>query len=288
MAEKELNINGSAEVNTQVAEKKLTKKDLLHCFAIWQWSSESCLSYERLMSLGFCHAMTPIINKLYGDSKEERVKALKRHLVFFNTENNFGAFIPGIVCSMEEKRANGISDMGDEAINAVKTGLMGPLAGIGDTITQGLIRTVLLAIFVDMTLNGNIVAPFIFAILGTAYVLALGWFTFTSGYKLGTSVLSKITDSNIMRRITSALSILGLTIAGAMMVNNVSITTPLTINYGETSVVIQELLDSILPGMLSIVFVMLCFFLMNKKMSVFKIMIVLFVVAILCAALGIL
>lgn len=267
-------------------EKKLRKSDLLRCFLIWETTSESCLSYERLMSLGFCHAMTPIINRLYK-TKEERAAALKRHMVFFNTENNWGAFIPGIVCSMEEEKAND-GAISDEMINSVKIGLMGPLAGIGDTITQGLLKTVLLAIFVDMTLKGNIVAPFIYAALMAVYIGAMGYFTFFSGYRLGQNVLSKITDNTIMKKITNSLSILGLIIAGAMMVNNVSIKTPLAINYGETSVVIQELLDSILPGMLSVVFVMLCFVLMKKNVSVFKIMIILFVVAVVAAFFGIL
>ncbi len=276
----------NAVATSENNERKLRRSDLLRCFLIWETTSESCLSYERLMSLGFCHAMTPIINRLYK-SKEERVLALKRHMVFFNTENNWGAFIPGIVCSMEEEKANGGS-ISDEMINSVKIGLMGPLAGIGDTITQGLLKTVLLAIFVDMTLKGNIVAPFIYALLMGAYIAAMGYFTFFSGYRLGQNVLSKITDNSIMRKITNSLSILGLIIAGAMMVNNVSIKTPLAINVGQTSVVIQELLDSILPGMLSVIFVMLCFGLMKKNVSVFKIMIILFIVAVIGAFFGIL
>ncbi len=146
----------------------------------------------------------------------------------------------------------------------------------------------LLAIFVDMTLKGNIVAPFIYAILLGTYIAAMGYFTFFSGYRLGQNVLGKITDQSIMKKITNSLSILGLIIAGAMMVNNVSITTPLAINYGQTSVVIQELLDSILPGMLSVIFVMLCFGLMRKNVSVFKIMMVLFGVAVVGAFFGIL
>ena len=83
-----------------VKKKKLTKRDLMRVFLLWETTSESCLSYERLMSLGFCHAMVPVINRLY-DTKEERAEALKRHLVFFNTENNWGAFIPGMICYME-------------------------------------------------------------------------------------------------------------------------------------------------------------------------------------------
>ena len=105
-------------VNTvsNLPEKKLTKKDLIHCFVLWEGFTECCLSYERLMSLGFCHAMAPIINRLYPDDKEKRVEALRRHMLFFNTENNWGAFIPGLVASMEEDYANG-GNVDPEMIN---------------------------------------------------------------------------------------------------------------------------------------------------------------------------
>ena len=275
------------EQKIETNDRTLRKKDLWRCFLLWESTSECCLSYERLMSLGFCHAMTPIIKRLYK-TKEERAAALKRHMVFFNTENNWGAFIPGIICSMEEKRANGDENITDETINSVKVGLMGPLAGIGDTITPGLGSTVLLAIFVDMTLGGNIAAPFFYTLLMGIYIAFMGYFTFFNGYKLGQNVFAKITDASIMRKITNSLSILGMTIAGAMMVNNVNIVSPLEIHINDTSVVIQDLLNSILPGMLSVGFVLLCFVLMKKNMSIFKIMAILIVISVVAAAFGIL
>ena len=144
--------NNAEMVNTPNNEKHLTKKDLIKTFILWETMTETCLSYERLMSLGFCHAMTPVINRLYSDDKEERIKALRRHMLFFNTENNWGAFIPGLVASMEEDYANG-GNVSEDMIKNIKVGLMGPLAGIGDTVTQGLVKTVTLAIAVDMTLK---------------------------------------------------------------------------------------------------------------------------------------
>lgn len=116
----------------------------------------------------------------------------------------------------------------------------------------------------------------------------MGYFTFFNGYKLGQNVFAKITEASIMRKITNSLSILGMTIAGAMMVNNVNIITPLEIHINDTSVVIQELLDSILPGMLSVGFVLLCFGLMKKNVSIFKIMAILIVISVAAAAIGIL
>lgn len=273
-------------MSEQIKEKKLTRADLVKCFLIWESTSESCLSYERLMSLGFCHAMIPIINRLY-DTPKDRSEALKRHLTFFNTENNWGAFIPGIVCSMEEDYANG-GNVDPDMINNVKLGLMGPLAGIGDTITQGLVKTVALAIGVDMAIHGNAFGPIVFALIFGTYLLVMGIITFSQGYKLGQKVLAKISDPAIMRKITNALSILGLTIAGAMMVNNVSIVTPLVITTGETKVVIQDLLNQIAPGLLSIITVVTTFIFLKKNVNVFKIMLGLFAVAIILSLVGIL
>ena len=276
-----------SENAVMTSEKKLNKQDLVRTFILWETMTECCLSYERLMSLGFCHSMVPVINRLYGDDKEKRIEALRRHMLFFNTENNWGAFIPGLVCSMEEDFANG-GYVDEDMIKTVKVGLMGPLAGIGDTITQGLVKTVSLAIAVDMTLKGSPLGPIVFILLYGAYLLAMGIFTFKQGYKVGRSVLSKITDKKIMAKITDLLSIVGLTIAGAMIANNVSITTPLQFTVSGSEVVIQELLDAILPCMLPAVAVLTVFSQLQKGVTVFKIMIAMFIVAIVCSLVGIL
>ena len=276
-----------SENAVMTSEKKLTKQDLVRTFILWETMTECCLSYERLMSLGFCHSMVPVINRLYGDDKEKRIEALRRHMLLFNTENNWGAFLPGLVCSMEEDLANG-GNVDEDMIKTVKVGLMGPLAGIGDTITQGLVKTVSLAIAVDMTLKGSPLGPIVFILLYGAYLLAMGIFTFKQGYKVGRSVLSKITDKKIMAKITDLLSIVGLTIAGAMIANNVSITTPLQFTVSGSEVVIQELLDAILPCMLPAVAVLTVFSQLQKGVTVFKIMIAMFIVAIVCSLVGIL
>ena len=276
-------------MSTEVVEnkKKLTKKDLTRCFILWETVTECCLSYERLMSLGFCHSMVPVIERLYGDDKEKKVEALRRHMLFFNTENNWGAFIPGLVCSMEEDYANG-GNVSEDMIKNIKVGLMGPLAGIGDTITQGLVKTIALAIGVDMLAAGNLFGPIVFVLIYGAYLLGMGMFTFKQGYVLGTSVLSKITDKKIMGKITDILSILGLTIAGAMIANNVVITTPLAFTVAGSSIVIQELLDAIIPGLLGAVTVIFIFMGLKKGKSVLKIMLTLFVVAVIASLVGIL
>lgn len=264
----------------------LRKSDLMRSFLIWETTSESCLSYERLMSLGFCHAMTPIINRLYH-TKEERAVALKRHMAFFNTENNWGAFIPGIVASMEEDMANGGATT-PEAIENVKLGLMGPLAGIGDTITQGLVRTIILAICVDMVQQGNFFGPWLAVACLAVYIGGIGYTMFTQGYRTGEKILAKISDSAVMGKITNCLSILGLTIAGAMIMKNVGITTPLTFDVAGSSVVIQDILNSIAPGILNLGFVLGSFAYLKRGGNVFKLMVALIAIAIVASLVGVL
>ena len=120
----------------------LTRRDVQRSFWLWTFFSHANYNYERLQGTAFAQAMTPIIRKLYKDPDEIKA-ALKRHLVFFNTEPNVGGVIHGAVIAMEEQRANG-APIDDDAINSVKSGLMGPLAGIGDVISQGTITPILL------------------------------------------------------------------------------------------------------------------------------------------------
>lgn len=275
------------ENNTVVEEKriKLRKSDLMKSFAIWELTSEMCLSYERLMSLGFCHAMLPILKRLYPD-KDDLADAMTRHMAFFNTENQFGALIPGMIASVEEERANG-TDYSDEVINGLKIGLMGPLAGVGDTITQGLVKTILLAICVEMGLKGNVWGSIIFFVLYTAYILGVGYTMFFSGYKLGKNAFSKISDTSIVRKLTDCMGVLGMTVAGCMIANYVSIQTVATFTSGDTVIEIQALLDEIMPGILSVGTVFILYALIRKNVSVIKIMGVLVVIGILGAFIGI-
>ena len=126
------------------SENRVTRRDLVHSWLIWWFLIQANYNYERLQATGFAHTMSPIIRRLYH-TPEDITAALKRHLTFFNTEPGWGSIVPGVIIAMEEQRANG-ADIDDDAINSVKTGLMGPLAGIGDTIDQGAITPILLAL----------------------------------------------------------------------------------------------------------------------------------------------
>lgn len=126
----------------------LTKADITKAWFIYWLGAEVSNSYERLQSLIFCASMTPIIRKLYPQ-KEEQVEALKRHLNFFNSEQTFGAVIQGIAIAMEEQKKRG-EPISDASITGIKTGLMGPLAGMGDSIVWAAVMPLLIAIFIRL------------------------------------------------------------------------------------------------------------------------------------------
>ena len=129
------------EIRNEVKqEKRITNKDLMKVWWRWVFFQEASVSYERLQAPGFFYAISPVLVKLYGDNPEELTAACKRHMQFYNSEPYCGLAIHGITLALEEERANG-APISDEAINSLKTGLMGPLAGIGDTINHGLLET---------------------------------------------------------------------------------------------------------------------------------------------------
>ena len=136
------------------AEGRLEKKDIQKSYWLWQFFSHANYNYERMQGTAFAMAMSPILEKLYT-KKEELAQALQRHLVFFNTDPNLGSLIHGATIAMEERRAAG-ADIDDDAINSFKTGLMGPLAGIGDSLVQGIIIPLVVAIGISISLTGNV------------------------------------------------------------------------------------------------------------------------------------
>ena len=145
--------------------------------------SNACYNYELLMATTFAGCMGFALKDLYPD-KKKLGEELAKHTVFFNTEPKLGSVIHGVVIAMEEQRANGAPVEAD-MINGVKTGLMGPFAGIGDTLQQGIIVPVLLAVALDMAKGGNIVGPIFYVLAAATIVLGYGCFMFMYGYKMG-------------------------------------------------------------------------------------------------------
>jgi PTS system mannose-specific IID component len=225
-----------------------------------------------MQGLGFAHSMTPVIRKLYT-SKEDVSAALKRHLVFYNTQPDLGSVVNGVVIAMEERRAAG-ADISDDAINGVKTGLMGPMSGIGDTVQQGIVIPIALAIGMSVALGGSvaseatrgsILGPIVFLVLMAAFVWGVGWSLYWLGYRQGRSAVTRILGSGTLDRIIVGAGVLGNFVMGALAVGFVKLSTPIAFTIGGSSFPVQELLDGLMPDLLPLLLVLLIWWLLAKR-----------------------
>lgn len=269
--------------------KKLTKSDLNSMFIRSNFHQGSW-NYERMQALGYCFAMVPIIKRLY--TGDERKEALKRHLEFFNTQPFVTAPILGVTAAMEEQRSNG-ADIDDGAINGIKIGLMGPLAGVGDPIFWGTLRPVTAALGASIALTGSILGPILFFLLFNAVRLAIRWFGVTYGYSKGTTIVADMAGGRL-QKLTEGASILGLFIMGALVNRWTSINVPLVVSTitkadGKVEVTtVQTILNQLLPGLLPLIFTFVCMSLLKKKVNAVWIIFGIFVLGIIGYGFGIL
>ncbi|MDT2524735.1 PTS system mannose/fructose/sorbose family transporter subunit IID [Enterococcus raffinosus] len=302
-----------------MAEKiELSKKDRLAV----AWRStfiQGSWNYERMQNGGWCFAMLPAIKKLYK-TKEDRTAAMQRHLEFFNTHPYIASPIIGVTLALEEERANG-APVDDVAIQGVKVGMMGPLAGVGDPVFWFTVRPMLGALGASLALAGNILGPIIFFLAWNIIRWAFMWYTQEFGYRAG----SKITDDlsgGLLQKVTKGASILGMFVLGALVQRWVNVKfTPVvsTVKLDKGAYIewdklpagaqgikealsqqasglaldsskvttLQDNLDQLIPGLAALLLTLLCMWLLKKKVSPIVIILGLFVVGVGLHVLGI-
>ncbi len=270
-------------------ESVITKKDLFKNMITWL--SICCCSnnWERMQNLDYALSMSPILKKLYPNNKEAYAQRLSSHMEFFNTQPTAGCLINGMVIAMEEEKAQG-KDIPDEAISSLKSSMMGPLAGIGDSVMNSLIEVVLMSIAMTFAFQGSLFGPVFYLITWIPISLFVGWFLINKGYKLGINSLS-VMSSSVMGRLVEALTQIGLVVIGGLSATYVALSTPLVIagSGGADDTVVQSVLDGILPNLLPLALVGLCYWLMSKKKcSPILLIVILFVLGTVLSVLGIL
>lgn len=206
--------------------KRLTKKDRLHVF----WRSQflqASWNFERMQNVGWAYAMIPALRKLYTD-KEDRAQALKRHLEFFNTHPYVAAPVLGVTLTLEEEKAAG-RDIDNAAIQGVKIGMMGPLAGVGDPIFWGTLRPVLGAFAASLALSENFMGPIIFFVIWNVIRMAFLWYTQEFGYVQGGNIAQNL-GGGLMQKLTQGASVLGMFIMGVLVPRWTSMNFPMVLS----------------------------------------------------------
>ncbi|HHQ2310732.1 TPA: mannose/fructose/sorbose PTS transporter subunit IID [Enterococcus faecium] len=262
--------------------KKLTKKDINSMFLRSNLLLGS-FNFERVQNMGFCFVMIPAIKRLYEPGKE-RNEALQRHLEWFNTHPWLTAPIFGVIGAMEEEKANQ-GDLSGTSIAAMKIGLMGPLAGVGDPIFWGTARPVLAALGASLAISGSIGGPLLFFLVINAIRLATKYYGLTIGYEKGNEIIKEMAGGRI-KRLTEGASVVGLFVMGALVnkwttINIPIIATRITNDNGEVvTQTVQDILDSIMPGMLALLLTLFVSWLLKKNVNPLLIIIVIFIVGI--------
>ena len=287
---------------------------------VW-WRStflQGSWNYERMQNLGWAYSLIPAIKKLYT-KKEDQAAALERHMEFFNTHPYVAAPIIGVTLALEEERANGAA-IDDAAIQGVKIGMMGPLAGIGDPVFWFTVRPILGALGASLAASGNILGPLIFFIAWNAIRMAFLWYTQELGYKAG-SEITKDMSGGILQDITKGASILGMFILAVLVerwvsikfifnVSSVKLDDKAYIHWDklpegykgiqeafaqdasglsqtpEKVTTFQQNLDSLIPGLMGLLLTFACMWLLKKKVSPITIIIALFVIGVLAHVAG--
>ena len=118
----------------------------------WRWFlfGQSGWNYEKMQGLGYLYSIYPFLEKKYTKPEEQK-EAARVHSQFFNTNNTMAPGILGVNIALEEQ--TGLA--GKDAVAGIKTGLMGPLAGIGDTLFFVIPTTIIGSVASYLALQGN-------------------------------------------------------------------------------------------------------------------------------------
>ena len=244
--------------------KKLSKKALNKSFRNWFYGHLTCFSQEHMQTFGYMCAMLPIIQELY-DTNEEQTEKTLTYSTFFNTEPQVGSIVVGITAGMEEARANG-EPVDDETINGIRAGLMGPLAGIGDSLVVGTLLPILLGIALGLSGGGSPLGAIFYILVWNIGMFLIMRFMYFKGYELGGKAVEVLVGEKA-NAIRDSIIMLGTMVIGGVTASWINITTSFQMLGSDGSVIVdlQKTLNDVYPSILSAVFVLICWYLLSKK-----------------------
>ena len=274
--------DAGAEKKESLVSKADQKQIWIRSFAI-----QSAFSFDRMQALGFTWGLMPFLKKIYKDSKDELAKALRRHLVFFNTHMWIPGPIYASVAELEAQRAEDPTSVDEQDIQAVKSSLMGPLAGIGDSISHGTLRPLMGGVAASLALGGNPLAPLVFFLGVNIPHVWLSYQAMFQSFKFGGDFFNRI-DQEGLHRIMEGTVIAGLMGLGGLVGTWLNVKTPLKYTYGAFEFPIQNMFDNIMPKLLPLIVTLLVYWAIRKGVKTTVLMLIMTASGIVLGALGIL
>lgn len=240
----------------------LSRKDLWRVF-INQFAIRSCNNFERQQAAGYTQAMLPVIKKCYPDAETQQ-QAMQRHMELFLTHDMGSAVCIGVSTAMEERIAE-TGDISADNVNAVKTAMMGPVAGLGDSLIQGTARPILAGLGASFALHGSIIGSLFFFLCMATISISIRYFGIFKGYSQGVRLVSNMQKSGIITTVTELAAIAAYMISGAFVALIVEAKTPLLFSAGETTIKLQETLDNLMPGLIGLLYTGVMYYLASRK-----------------------
>jgi fructose/mannose PTS family porter IID component len=267
-------------------QERLTSKELRQIFLRYGFMTESAMSYEKMHGAAWAYSYLPLADKYYKDDPEAYRRLLMRHSVFYNTEPQTGQLVNGIVASLEEQIGMG-KDIDENVPVTVKASLMGPLAGIGDSIMQGILVPTLLSIAMGLSVGGSAVGPLFYIVAYFSIATAITIVSFRTGYRLGVGAIDKIISDDA-RRITNMFNTLGIIVVGGLSASTISLATTLTVPFGEETKPLQDILNGFFPGLLSLGMVMIAWWLISiRRLTATKVLLILTIIVTIGVIIGV-
>ena len=238
----------------------------------------------RQMAIGFLWQIMPALNRYYKDQPEKKKEALYRHVQFCNVSNAIYPFLAGLVASMEKENSE-VDDFDTISIVAIKAALMGPLAGIGDSLLFSVVRVIAAGIGISFALQGSILGPILFFLIYNGCTMALRFSLGYVGFISGSSFITNMYQNGTLKILTKCAGILGLIMVGAMTASTVKFTTAISIPIpGGEAVALQSSLDTLFLGLVPLLLTFGCKKLLDKNVNINWIMVGIFVLSLLMAA----
>ena len=262
-------------------DNKISKKVRYKVLYRWIFTSSISANYEKMQALAYCYAMLPFLKVIHHGDEDGLQKAVQNHLLFFNTNPWIAPYILGVNIGIEEVEKNNSVD----TIRNIKTGLMGPLAGMGDSLFVVIPWTIFGAIAANMAINGSSFGIFLWLAV-SIFLKALSFPFFRLGYSQGSSLVMKLESK--MKQISSCVSILGLMVVGALIPSVIRMNVGLSFTQGDFVMEGQDILNQILPGMLPIALVGVIYFFLGKKIKPIYLIFAIMILAIVLSYFGIL
>lgn len=259
-------IKQNEQVKTENHPKKepLTKKELRKIFLRYGFLTESAMSYEKMHGATWAYSYEPLGDKYYKDDPEAYKRLLTRHSVFYNTEPQTGQLVNGIVASLEEQIGMGNTEIDEAVPVTVKASLMGPLAGIGDSVMQGILVPTLLSVAMGLAKGGNALGPIFYILAYGIIATTITIVAFRSGYKLGVNAIDAIIGENA-KKITNFFIVLGTIVVGGLSASTIALNTVVKIPFGDKTKPLQDIINGFFPGLFPLIMVLFAWWLISVK-----------------------